>query len=645
MTNFLYDLKNNPLEDKQDVMRAISQLLNPLQNYYSDGKARLELGAAGAMYASDVAGIEGFSRVMWGLVPLIAGGGETNHPIWEHTLKGIIHGTDPKHEEYFGKVNDYDQRLVEMAVFGYALALIPEAIWEPLTKVQQDNLYQWLNQINHHPCYDCNWLFFNVLVNIGFCKRGLPYDNEQLERNLLRMDDFYMGEGWYSDGSGGHSDYYVPFAIQYYALIYSKLMGEEDPERATKWSERAAEFAGQFISWFTPQGDALPYGRSLSYRFSQAAFWSALAFAEVEVLPWGVVKGIVLRHLRWWFQQPIFDHQGILTVGYRYPNLIMAEDYNSPGSPYWAMKTFLIAALPDTHPFWQAEELPLPLAKPVSVQQPAHLVLCSDPATGHVAAFNSGHLSTNGHTHTSAKYEKFVYSTAFGFSVPRAEWDLSQGAYDGMLALSEQGESLYRVRRKNEQSSIIDNVLFSRWKPWSNVEIQTWVIAGLPWHIRIHRIDNGRSIDVAEGGFAFPREEPLRIIDMKGQEVQPHFDHALLAQLSDENIAMLGLSSTAGRSGVLNLLGYERTQLVFAQSNTNLVHPRTWIPSLVATLQPGTHWLASAILGDNSNDSHSEDHSKELWNNNSQLSDLNVTIEDHQIVIKTYQGELYTIKR
>ena len=87
-------------------------------------------------------------------------------------------------------------------------------------------------------------------------------------------------------------------------------------------------------------------------------------------------------------------------------------------------------------------------------EQP-HLVLCSDPSTGHVPAFNSGHCSTND-IHTSAKYEKFVYSTAFGFSVPRGEWGLSQGAFDGMLALSEQGEPHPRPRKmSNPRLSII----------------------------------------------------------------------------------------------------------------------------------------------------------------------------------------------
>jgi len=38
----------------------------------------------------------------------------------------------------------------------------------------------------------------------------------------------------------------------------------------------------------------------------------------------------------------------------------MAEQYNSPGSPYRALKFFLPLALPDSHPFWQAAESPLP---------------------------------------------------------------------------------------------------------------------------------------------------------------------------------------------------------------------------------------------------------------------------------------------
>ena len=84
-------------------------------------------------------------------------------------------------------------------------------------------------------------------------------------------------------------------------------------------------------------GRAIPFGRSMIYRFAVVSFWGALAYADVELpapLTWGVVKGIVLRHFRWWQTQPdIWSPSGTLTIGYSYPNMYMAESYNSPGSP------------------------------------------------------------------------------------------------------------------------------------------------------------------------------------------------------------------------------------------------------------------------------------------------------------------------
>ncbi len=72
-------------------------------------------------------------------------------------------------------------------------------------------------------------------------------------------------------------------------------------------------------------------------------------------------KGIIVRHFEEWFSHPITDNGGVLTIGYRYTNLHMSESYNSPGSPYWSLKAFILLALPGNHPFWQAEPLPFPL--------------------------------------------------------------------------------------------------------------------------------------------------------------------------------------------------------------------------------------------------------------------------------------------
>lgn len=419
-------LMGNPLKTKQDVADSLKDLCDPLKQYYSKGFARLTLGNTSAAYADSTAGLEGFSRVLWGLAPLLAGE-EMEDELWEMHLQGIKNGTNPRHEEYWGEITDYDQRIVEMAAFGLALILIPNKIWDPLSEIEKENFSRWLSQVNQFKAHDCNWLFFVVMVNLGFQNVGLPHDSKKVEENLDRLDTFYLSNGWYSDGMNGHVDYYGPFAIHFYSLIYAKVMEDKDPIRSQKYKERAEVFAKEFITWFSADGSSLPYGRSLTYRFAQSSFWSAAVYAGIEPFSLGVMKGILLRNLRWWFQQPIFNDAGVLTIGYSYPNLVMGENYNSPGSPYWALKSFLPLALNEEHPFWKAEEEALPEIDKKVIQKESHMIICRNEKNDHVLAFNSGHLSTNEHTHTSAKYEKFVYSTSFGFSVPRAEWGLSQG--------------------------------------------------------------------------------------------------------------------------------------------------------------------------------------------------------------------------
>lgn len=574
-------IHSNPLAERADVEMAVRQLCQPLLDYYSEGKARLKLGHTRPAYPDAVAELEGFSRVLWGLVPFTAGGGQFPE-MWEAVLEGIRNGTNPAHPEYWGDAADYDQRLVEMAAIGFALALVPEQMWEPLKEQERERLYAWLNQINHRKLWDCNWLFFQVMVNVGFRRVGLPWDRELTRRYLKRIDAFYLSNGWYADGAGGHFDYYGPSDIHFFSLLYALLMEEEDRDRCVLYKERADAFAKEFIHWFAADGSALPYGRSLTYRFSQTAFWSALALHEEHAFPMGVLKGIVLRHLRWWFRQPIFHTDGTLTIGYAYPNLIMSENYNGPGSPYWGMKAFLPLALPPEHAFWQAEELPLPELPDTALHKEPRMKVHRQAKSDHVLLFNAGHSATTDHTHTSAKYEKFVYSNRFGFSVPRGEWGLAQGAFDSMLALSE-GDNLFRVKRTSEEAAIQDHVIYTRWKPWHDVDIRTWLITGAPWHVRIHCIRSKRALEAADGGFALGMDNGSAGDGGTGSDARG--DGRALAV------------SSRGASGILALYGGGSAELVIPQANTNLLHSRTVIPTVIVSLSPGESWLVTGVYG------------------------------------------------
>src|SRR5690606_21199835 len=123
---------------------------------------------------------------------------------------------------------------------------------------------RWLGAINRLEIVDSNWLFFRVLVNLGLASVGAAHDEAALRAALDRLEQFYLGDGWYSDGANDQRDYYIPFAFHFYGLIYAGPAGATDPERAQRFRERVALFAEQFVAWFGDDGGALPFGRSRS---------------------------------------------------------------------------------------------------------------------------------------------------------------------------------------------------------------------------------------------------------------------------------------------------------------------------------------------------------------------------------------------
>lgn len=45
------------------------------------------------------------------------------------------------------------------------------------------------------------------------------------------------------------------------------------------------EFAKQFIYWFDEEGEAIPFGRSLTYRFSQVSFLVCACWQDWSLSP------------------------------------------------------------------------------------------------------------------------------------------------------------------------------------------------------------------------------------------------------------------------------------------------------------------------------------------------------------------------
>ncbi|KAF7969614.1 hypothetical protein HWV62_26863 [Athelia sp. TMB] len=597
----------NELKTRDDLKSFLVELLDPLASHTSPGGARIHLGHTATHYDETAAQLEGFSRPIWGLASLLSGGG--SYAGTERWVNGFTNGSDPKGSEYWGDMRDKDQRMVECSAIGFSLAVAKDQIWDAMSPEAKRNLESWLGGMNDKQMPNTNWLWFRVFSNLGLSKVGSSrFDAKRMKADLDHLDTFYIGDGWSRDGPEGvvQLDYYASsFAIQFAQLIYSKLAQEEDPERCEEFRNRGRQFAQDFVHYFDPEGRAIPFGRSMTYRFAMSSFWGAIAFADVELpapLTWGVIKGLQLRNIRYWAKQPgSYNPDGTLTIGFNYPNHNMTENYNSPGSPYWCCKSFIALALAPSHPFWTAQEEPFPkslIGTTKVLKHPLHIL---SNLGGHTFLLSSGQQCSYPVKQSAAKYGKLAYSSAFGYSVPVGNGTLEELGGDNTLALSDDDGETWKCRRVTKEARFEGDEngqwLRSMWYPWKDVEVETWLFPPTKetplYHVRVHRIRSGRALASAEGAFAiYGQGENGRALESsQGGEAFGTFEHEGSARAA----------SRAGVAGIVDL-GSQTTRKGVAlrtDANSNLIVARAVLPTLMAGHEAGDKdaWLIGAVFG------------------------------------------------
>jgi hypothetical protein len=450
--------------------------------------------------------------------------------------------------------------------------------------------------------------------------------------------------------------------------VYSKLAWNDDQKRCEDYRERAKLFAKDFVWYFDPEGRGIPFGRSLTYRFAMSSFWGACAFADLELpapLTWGVVKGLQLRNIRWWTKQAgAYNVDGTLTIGYVYPNGAMTENYNSPGSPYWCCKSFIALALPVSHPFWTAKEEAYPLAALTSLSKPLHkpfhLATHSLPSSSpfspgssltHTYILSSGQRCSYAVKNSAAKYGKFAYSSAFGYSVAVSNGlggpGLEEVGADSVLALRDLEHAVlgggnadvgaagaagsadldledegWRCRRRVDDARFEANVqgeewLRSIWRPYPGVEVETWLVPPTPsaplWHLRVHRVRSTKRLAAAEGGWAADGQrwdgrhldEVKDAMECVAQRPSKTKGYGYLESTPGESGGALVLTvSKSGASGIVDLSSSAsgRTGRAFrTDANTSIMFPRAVVPTLITELEPTQDgkdvWWVTAVFG------------------------------------------------
>ncbi|MEZ4904112.1 MAG: DUF2264 domain-containing protein [Spirosomataceae bacterium] len=323
-----------------------------------------------------VAYLEGFARTMVGVAPWLTLAddeteeGKLRKKLRGYALKSIENSVNPSHPDYMLWRKE-GQTLVDAAFLAQALLKAPLALWKPLDSTTQKRVIEEFKLMRRVVPPNNNWVLFAAMVEAFLLSIGEEADRYRIEFGVRKIEDWYVGDGWFKDGEVFHTDYYNSYVIQPMLVdvlqVWLEASKRQSPngnhqalqERytlAVKRMHRHADFLERLIS---PEGSFPAFGRSVTYRLG--AFQSLTHAALIHELPEGVSPAQVRCALtavmkRMFAQEGVFDKDGWLTLGFAGHQPSIADYYSNAGSMYLTTLGFLPLGLPSADLFWNAPD-------------------------------------------------------------------------------------------------------------------------------------------------------------------------------------------------------------------------------------------------------------------------------------------------
>ena len=313
-------------------------------------------------------GLEGFARTFLLAAFRVAGeAGRDPHGHFELYREGLLEGTRTDSQEAWLPITDRSQPMVEAASIVLGLQLTKPWLWDALPAAQQAQVAAWLQGSSRSTCVDNNWVLFQVMIAEFLAGAGFEHNADHIERGLDRLEDWYVGGGWYrdgdNDGTGDFFDYYCGWAMHLYPILWAEFAAGRHPkadDRLELYRTRLATFLDHHVRFFGSNGAPVFQGRSLIYRYAAVApLFMGEAIAATPLNP-GQTRRIASGAAKFFLDGGAYD-DGLPSLGWLGAFEPMTQEYSGPASPYWTSKAFVGLLLPADHPVWTAVEEPSPL--------------------------------------------------------------------------------------------------------------------------------------------------------------------------------------------------------------------------------------------------------------------------------------------
>ncbi len=357
-----------PTTDRQQWADLCYKIARPILENMSKGELQknmnVELSPTWDGRETQVCYMEAFGRLMAGITPWIAlpddgtPEGKQRKQLHDWAIQSYKNAVDPASPDRLYWKGITTQMLVDAAYLAESFLRAPEATWEQLDKVTQKryiDCFKGLRTIR--PAYN-NWLLFRAMVEAFLMSVGEEADEYALSVGLNKMNEWYLSDGWYSDGPEMALDYYNSYVMHPMLIEVLEVCQAhkfQTPIKTTLAIKRMQRFNTFMERLISPEGTYPAFGRSVVYRMG--AFQTLALAAWKYGLPENITNGQVRSALTAVMKNMFavdgnFDADGFLRLGFAGHQPELANYYTNNGSLYMTALVFMPLGLPANHPFW-----------------------------------------------------------------------------------------------------------------------------------------------------------------------------------------------------------------------------------------------------------------------------------------------------
>ena len=309
--------------------------------------------------------LQAFVRVLSGIGPWLSLGadeteeGQLRAQYIELARTGIINATNPEVPDFmFGEAAR--DRIVHAHNLAYPLVVAKKQLWEPLSEEERENVITALKSHRPFEAFPGTWLWFSAIIEAALWELTGECEMQHIEQAVESYMDWYIGDGYYTNGDVFNWDNYNSYVAQPLMLEVLRICKDQGHPLGDNWDTvkaRAFRYAEVLEHMISPEGTFPVIGRSSVYRFASLQHLGYVG-ARVdwpELLDPGATRAAMTTVIKRMIEAPgMFDENGWLQPGYVGHQPSARDRYINTGALYNCTLGLAHLGMPADHPFWIA---------------------------------------------------------------------------------------------------------------------------------------------------------------------------------------------------------------------------------------------------------------------------------------------------